>query len=340
MLNMDMKVNTTNEFGKLKSVIVGRADNGVWPREDHFFNAMTSLSTYKGELKRGPINEEVLREARDDLLAMRDVLEDFDVEVFRPEPVDWKIMTSTYYTTTGMHSYSARDLLLSVGDMVIECPTPYISRQQEFRAFDVIKQEAMRDGCRWISAPQARMETPEFPIVVGKIKLTERYPIFDAANVMKFGDKLLYLRSSTANLAGAKWLQSVVGTQFEVIVWEDVYAHAHIDSTVSSIAQDTVILNATRVNNDNLPEFMKGYKKIYVEDMAERTFHEFPYASKWIGMNVLSIDPETIMVDSLQKDFILQLNQAGFKTVPLALRHARTLGGGHHCVTCDLEREV
>ena len=82
MLNMDMKVNTTNEFGKLKSVIVGRADNGVWPREDHFFNAMTSLSTYKGELKRGPINEEVLREARDDLLAMRDVQDILKIESF------------------------------------------------------------------------------------------------------------------------------------------------------------------------------------------------------------------------------------------------------------------
>ena len=28
-----------------------------------------------------------------------------------------------------------------------------------------------------------------------------------------------------------------------------------------------------------------------------------------------------------------------FKVIEISLRHSRTLGGGHHCVTNDLERQ-
>ena len=224
---------------------------------------------------------------------------------------------------------------------MIECPTPFISRYQEFEAYDVIKQEAMRDGCRWIAAPRARIEPAECVVkgVPVKIYLTERYPIFDAANVLKFDDKLLYMKSSTANQAGADWLQKVVGTEFEVIVWDKVYAHAHIDSTLISLTKDLILINGSRVTSaDRLPKFLRNHRKIWVNDMAERQFHEFPYASKWIGMNVLTIDPDTVMIDPIQKELKKQIGTE-MKVVQVPLRHSRTLGGGHHCVTCDLERE-
>tara|TARA_X000000950_G_C13746502_1_gene590789 strand:- start:2 stop:1018 length:1017 start_codon:yes stop_codon:yes gene_type:complete len=337
-----MKVSTKNEYGQLKSVILGRPTHANWPKGDLFFDRMLSLSTFKGKLQKGPISEDILKEANDELLYMKDILEDHDVSVFRPEIKDY---TQTYMhygsMVQGMHSYSARDLLLSVGDMVIECPTPFISRYVEFESYDVIKQEAMKDGCRWIAAPRARMEPAECVVtgIPAKILLTERYPIFDAANVLKFDDKLLYLKTSTANQAGADWLQSVVGTEFEVIVWDKVYAHAHIDSTLIPLKKDMIMINASRVNSaDRLPKFLKSYRKIWVQDCAEGTFHKFPYASKWIGMNTLSINEDTILIDNIQKNLIDQLSKEGFECLTVPLTHARTLGGGHHCVSCDLER--
>ena len=335
-----MKVFTKNEYSQLKSIILGRPEGANWPTGDIYFDRMLLLSTYKRSLAKGKVPENIIDEARTDMLHMKDKLEDENITVFRPEITDWSKRTADYgYTVSGMHCYSARDLLLSVGDMVIECPTPYVSRQHEFHAYDVIKQEAMRDGCRWIAAPRARMENKESVLVTSKMKLTERYPIFDAANILKFDDKLLYLKSATGNELGAKWLQSVVGSEFEVITWDDVYAYAHIDSTLLPLSKDTVLVNANRVKEDQLPDFIKPYKKIWVSDVAERTFYKFPYASKWIGMNVLSINPETIMVDSIQTNLIDQLKKEKFKIIPVGLRHSRTLGGGHHCVTCDLERE-
>ena len=47
-------------------------------------------------------------------------------------------------------------------------------------------------------------------------------PMFDAANVLKVGDKLVYSLSHSANEAGATWLQEQVGTAFEVIKWHEV----------------------------------------------------------------------------------------------------------------------
>ena len=93
-----------------------------------------------------------------------------------------------------------------------------------------------------------------------------------------------------------------------------------------------------REEND-LPKFMNSYKKIYVNDIEARTFHNFPFASKWIGMNILSIDPETVIVDPFYQKLIALLKNQKYNVITTPLTHSRTLGGGLHCVTCDLERE-
>jgi N-dimethylarginine dimethylaminohydrolase len=54
---------------------------------------------------------------------------------------------------------------------------------------------------------------------------------------------------------------------------------------------------------------------------------------------MLSVDPNTVIVDRQQYKLIEDLERAGFTTIPLQMRHARTLGGGFHCVTLDLIRE-
>ena len=61
-------------------------------------------------------------------------------------------------------------------------------------------------------------------------------------------------------------------------------------------------------------------------------------ASAWIGLNLLSIDPKTVIVDKKQKQLIEKLKQHKFDIVPLELRHDRLLAGGFHCVTLDLIR--
>jgi len=305
-----MKISTQNEYSLLKSVLVGSVDNFHWPTGDLAFDNSILESTYKeNTINRGPLNETVYKQTVEDLNRLIEILEKNSVEVFRPN------------TASPHWAYSARDILLSVGNTVIECPTPFSSRLQEGKLYTHVRDAVIANGDRWIVAPRN-----------GSI-------MFDAANVCKFDDKLLYLESSTGNRAGAEWLQQQVGSEFEVIVWSGVYSFAHIDSTISSLNKNTILLNASRVSDESLPTFLKDYKKIWVEDVVARNYYQFPYASKWIGLNILSIDPETVIVDSIQTELIDRLKTEGFRVIDTELRQSRTLGGGFHCVTCDLERQ-
>jgi N-dimethylarginine dimethylaminohydrolase len=76
-----------------------------------------------------------------------------------------------------------------------------------------------------------------------------------------------------------------------------------------------------------------------VDDVVAQGFYQYPYASKWIALNVLSLDDSTVIVDKHQKKLIKTLEENNITVVPLELRHSRTLGGGFHCVTLDLLRE-
>ena len=302
-----MKIFTRNEYSSLRSIIVGSAEQFSWPTGDPAFDKSIKSSTFEGTPISGPLPKQVIKEATEDLSALVDILEGENVNVYRPKIVgpNW--------------SYSARDILLTVGNRIIECPTAYTSRANEAELYPYLRSF----DCEWIRAPRPASNND---------------PQFDAANICKFDDKLLYLVSSTGNRAGAEWLQQQVGTDFEVIVWEDVYAFAHIDSTIASLNKDTILLNGDRVTTDTIPDFLQGHRKIWVNDIVSREFHQFPFASKWIGLNILSINPETVIVDSIQTKLIEQLEQEGFRVIATPMRHSRTLGGGFHCATLDLER--
>lgn len=303
-----MKIFTRNEYSPLRSVIVGSSEQATWPADDAEFNKSIASSTFEGTLARGPLPDYVKEETQIDLDALTETLEKENIKVYRPQ------------ITQSNWCYSARDILLTVGDRIIECPTPYSSRANEAEFYPYLK----NTECKWIRAPRPQIEDD---------------PRFDAANVLKFNDKLLYLISSTGNQAGAEWLQQQVGTDFEVIVWKDVYAFAHVDSTIASLNENTILLNASRVSYNSLPLFLRHYRKIWINDIVARDFHQFPFASKWIGLNILSIDPETVIVDRIQTKLIERLRDLGFRVIELEMRHSRTLGGGFHCVTLDLERE-
>ena len=61
--------------------------------------------------------------------------------------------------------------------------------------------------------------------------------------------------------------------------------------------------------------------------------------SPWVGMNVLSLDPETVLVDSRQTKLMRVLEKYKIKSIPIRLRHPYTHGGGIHCATIDTVRE-
>ncbi len=55
-------------------------------------------------------------------------------------------------------------------------------------------------------------------------------------------------------------------------------------------------------------------------------------------MNLFSLGPDTVVVDSDQQALIALLEAKNMEVIPLKLRHSRMLGGGFHCVTLDTRR--
>jgi N-dimethylarginine dimethylaminohydrolase len=161
--------------------------------------------------------------------------------------------------------------------------------------------------------------------------------VMDAANVCRLGNRWLYLESDSGNRAAYDWLcEQLPDIDIELV---NFYSGVHIDSTICPLREGFVVLNASRVTAQNCPRAFDGWTKLWVKDCAAQDFYQYPYASKWIGMNMLSIDPDTVIVDCNQHQLIVDLETAGFTVIPLQMRHSRTLGGGFHCVTLDLIRE-
>jgi len=194
-------------------------------------------------------------------------------------------------------------------------------------------------------------------------KLTETEILFEAANTLRMGKDLLYLVSCSGNYIGAKWLQEVLGDEYIVHANEDIYRSAHIDSTIMCLRPGLVLLNSVRVNFRNCPSIFDKWEKIWFSDVASVTEAEMKLqrevrdvkakeleelgfqtnleltASPWVGMNLLSLDPETVLIDSRQSKLISVLERYKFTVIPVRMRHIYTQGGGLHCATLDTVRD-
>jgi glycine amidinotransferase/scyllo-inosamine-4-phosphate amidinotransferase 1 len=250
----------------------------------------------------------IIEETEEDLEGLCNILRTAGAKVHRPASVD-------YQKYDGFSGYCPRDRVLIAGDTVVDVAMLYPSRGQEIFGFEILMQH--------------RFKHATMPPGQGLI--------CDAANICRLNDSWLFLESRSGNRAAAKWLAERFP---EVDIYGcDFYAGVHIDSTIVPLREGTVMLNASRVNNNNIPAPLKNWDKIWVEDVVAQAFYQYPYASKWIAMNTLSIDPKTVIVDQDQTGLIKTLESRGFTVIPHRLRHSRTLGGGFHCVTLDLWRE-
>ena len=194
-------------------------------------------------------------------------------------------------------------------------------------------------------------------------KLNENEILFEAANTVRMGKDLLYLVSSSGNRKGAKWLQSVLSDSYTIHITDSLYRASHLDSTVMCLKAGLVLLNSKRAKPENLPKLFDKWDKIWFDDVAPTTEVELDFqknvrdkidfelsemgfksnlkemASPWVGMNILSLDTNTILVDERQSKLINLLEKRKFTIIPVRLRHMYTLGGGLHCSTLDTVRD-
>lgn len=300
-------INSWNEWDPLEEVVVGIADHANWPSNDPVF-AEESKKTLWTEtpVPTGAVPQWIIDEANEDLNQLATTLIQYGATVRRPEPMN-------FVERNGMYNYCPRDRLLIAGNTIVDVNMMYPCRNQEIEALTRVIGDA-----RVVVMPR------------------DQDMVLDAANICRLGDTWLFLESYSGNRAAYDWLCK----QFSDIKIElcNFYAGVHIDSTIVPLREGLVLLNGHRVNESNCPQVFNSWQKIYATDVVAQGFHNYPYASKWIALNMLVLDPHTVIVDRHQTQLIQTLEQHKFDVVPLELRHSRTLGGGFHCVTLDTRR--
>lgn len=306
-----MKTHSFNEWDRLREVVVGSALRANWPVKDPVFAKESEKTTWKETpVPQGPVPDWIIEETEEDLAGLVAILEQAGATVIRPSPYDFQ-------SNDGMYNYCPRDRLLIAGNTIVDVAMMYPCRDQEIFALEQV----------WQPDPHRKVITMP----------RDRGMICDAANVCRLGDSWLFLESASGNRAAAEWLAE----QFPGIniYGCDFYSGVHIDSTIVPLREGTVMLNASRVTPETVPLPLKNWDKIWVDSVVAQDFYQYPYSSKWMALNALSIDPQTVIMDAGQTALIKRLETAGFTVIPHRLRHSRTLGGGFHCVTLDTWRE-
>ncbi|MEH0293427.1 amidinotransferase [Agrobacterium sp. CCNWLW71] len=335
-------INVHNEWDPLEEVLVGTAIGAQVPTGDKGLFAIR-YSDYADidSMPTGPRSKRIVEETEEDLDAVIRALRQQGVTIRRPEPTDHTVVFKTPdWEADGMYNYCPRDIMLPIGNTIIETPMSMRSRFFEPFAYKNLLIEYLKSGARWISAPKPRLlDTMYNATDPESFALLENEPVFDAANCLRIGRDILYQVSDTGNKLGAEWLQSTLGSDYRVHACDNLYANTHIDTTISLLRPGLVLVNPSRINEDNLPSIFKKWDVLYAPEPIDVGYTEVAYGSAWIfSMNLLMVNPSLAMVDKSQLPLIKLLEKHNIDCIPLQLRHARTLSGGFHCVTLDVRR--
>ena len=338
------RVWSCNEWDQLEEIIVGNPLHARFPTPDRSTQLAEFSDRPLDEIPRGPFPPKVIEETEEDLSEFVQTLEKLNITVKRPQTWPHETKFSTiHWEAQGYYTYCPRDILLVIGNQIIETPNVIRSRAQETFSYRKLLIDYMKSGAKWYSAPRPMLLDSLFEVDLSKPTPRNDEPAFDAANVLRFGQDLIYLVSATGNELGGHWLQSILGDKFRVHFLKDVYYGSHIDSTIVALRPGLVLCNPNRVNDDTLPKILKQWEVIYSPPMENTERYDADYLSKcigsdWIDMNALSINPSLVVVDRNQPTLIKFLEKHRFDVIPLKLRHSKLMGGGPHCVTLDVRR--
>lgn len=362
-------VNSFNEWDKLEEVIVGRIEGAtipefhvsgkaVWPEK--YWNM---YKTKVGESFPSPL----IQGAKKELDYLSKVLEDEGIIVRRPEikskdEFSKPITTPDFHSKTQLYAAMPRDVLIVIGNEIIEAPMAWRSRYFEFRPYRQIVKDYFNRGAKWTAAPKPQMSdqlyrkewkkfNAEFESVV-----TEFEPVFDAAEFTRFGKDIFTQKSQVTNQFGIDWLRRHLGLDYQIHILDFQDRNAmHIDGTFVPLMPGKILANPYRPcitgkpmktysykgkkYEYNLPEMFKGWEIFIAPTPELPSDHPLYFTSPWTATcNVLVLGPGRVIVEAHEKRAQALFKEWGFEVIPVPFRNFMAFGGSFHCATCDVRR--
>lgn len=382
-IKMAKIVNSWNEWDPLKRVILGRPEgtNAVAAEPAWSYDQPEGdypLGTW------GPFPQEMVDAANEQMDYFVKQLENRGVQVDRPvvhpcmfnKPVstpDW-----TQLNCYGVNN--VRDQFLCHGNYLIEAAGCQRARWYEYLNLRPLFEQYFKEDPElvWFTAPKPRLtdelyvknyyyylnkvwtnEEKKQRYYRGEWHLTEKEPVWDAADAMRFGKDIFHRSSSVTNKAGMDWLKRMFAeldirvhrVAFETIdISSQIGAHhpRHIDDQFVPLRPGLTMYNPGEA--PHTPEVWELFKQNDWElvPAAEPTFVHVNKLSlsvtpklgtSWLSMNTFSIDPKTVCVEAHETAYCEQLDKLGFEVIPIPYEKVIVFGGALHCSTLDVYRE-
>lgn len=336
-------VNSYTEWDPLEEVVVGRLAGGVFPTWQPSMRAVLPEDSASLFQERGgsPYPPDQVFAAERELEALVDALEEEGVTVVRPEPIDHSLVFSTpNWTSTGLYSAMPRDLLITIGDTIVEAPLSWRCRHHEIEAYRPLIKSYFRQGARWLQAPRPQLTdelfSVDYQLDSDGYAITEFEPVFDTADFVRFGRDIVVQKSHVTNDFGIDWLQRALEGRYRIhrVAVNDPHA-MHIDATIVPLAPGKMLVNPERYVPHDL---FQGWEILEAPKPTLPSDWPMYFCSPWVSMNVLSLDEQTVVVERQEEPLIEALRDWGFRCIPLDFRHVYTFGGSFHCVTLDVRR--
>jgi len=284
------------------------------------------------------------------------------IRVDRPTPFNFNqpVATPDWKTKSMFGTMPARDIILTVGKEMLEATMSYRCRFFEYLNYRPLLKKYYEDdpGMRHEAAPKPRLTDKSFHMDYLSDKIgvqkrlewaakkffvtTEEEPLFDAADVLRFGKDLMVQHGFTTNLKGIDWLKRhFPNHRVHALNFPGDPYPIHIDATFNALKPGLIINNPNR----SLPlEQRKIFEKNdwKIVDAAQPAHNKPPplcFSSVWLSMNILVLDPKTVCVEKSEVYQAEQLSKLGMEVIEVDFRDVYPFGGGLHCSTTDVFRE-
>ena len=376
-------VNSWNEWDPLKRVIIGRPEgtNVPAPEPAWWYDLPTGgypLGSY------GPFPQEMVDAANEQMDYFVKVLEDRGVTVERidiqpfmfnkplPSPLEW-VQANAH----GVNN--VRDVTLIHGNYIVEATTVRRSRVYERFNLRPLFERYFHEDPELVhfAAPMPMLtdesyvpnyyyyfenvwtdEEKKQRLHNWEFQLTEKEPLWDAADSMRFGKDIFHQGSCVTNKGGMDWLKRMfepLGIRVHHILFDtpddpnkpDNYHPWHIDVNFVPLRPGLCMYNPDWA--PRTPEVWELFKKndwelveaarptrVHRNDVYLTGLYE---GQSWISMNTFSIDPNTVCVEAGETAYMEQLDKLGFEVVPIPYEKVIPFGGALHCTTLDVYRE-
>ncbi|MDA8226216.1 MAG: hypothetical protein M0T74_00655 [Desulfitobacterium hafniense] len=375
-------VQSWNEWSTLKRVIVGRPEGTNVPAPEPAWWYDLPLGGFPlGQW--GPFPQEQVDAANEQMNYFQKQIEKFGAIVERIEIADFmlnKPVSHPYWTQLNCHGVNnVRDVNMIHGNYIVEATTCRRSRYWESLNLRPIFERYFKEDPEVVhfSAPKPMLTDESYEknyyynmenvwtdeeklqrLHEGRLQLTEKEPLWDAADIFRFGKDLFCQLSCVSNKAGINWLKrmmSSLGLRLHMVQFDspmdpnkpDNFHPWHIDVNLTVIKPGLCLYNPDwspretefhdlfKQNGWELipaarPEFVHK-NKVYLTGLYE--------GKSWISMNTFNLSEKDMCVEAHETAYLDQLDKLGVNCVPIPYEKVIPFGGALHCTTLDVYRE-